>query len=87
MNKPSCQYCSDDANGYDDDDQPTCGNEATCTEVVRTLPRVIEVSDEEDNEDTCSACGGELTYMGALGFKRWYRCRNCGVDQSKEVRS
>ena len=30
-----CAYCSDEAIGYDAEDAPTCGNEATCTPAVR----------------------------------------------------
>lgn len=33
----------------------------------------------------CITCGGELVPMGSLGKKQWYRCRNCGMDQSREV--
>jgi hypothetical protein len=32
----------------------------------------------------CAACGGMLVYMGNLGDRLHYRCRNCGLDQSRE---
>lgn len=30
----------------------------------------------------CAACGGPLVGLGALGDLHWFRCRNCGMDQS-----
>ena len=32
-------------------------------------------------ENTCLACGDELTYLGRLGRWDWFRCRGCGWDQ------
>jgi hypothetical protein len=29
----------------------------------------------------CFACGGELSVLGALGSKVWFRCIACGADQ------
>jgi tRNA(Ile2) C34 agmatinyltransferase TiaS len=37
------------------------------------------------DEDTCLACGGQLEALGALGNRRHYRCRNCGLDTSFET--
>lgn len=37
------------------------------------------------DDDPCSACGGPLVYVGTLGNRAWFRCRNCGLDQSQEV--
>lgn len=31
-------------------------------------------------QDLCPVCGGPLVYMGTLGRKKWYRCRNCGME-------
>lgn len=33
----------------------------------------------------CSMCGGECAPLGCLGMRAHYRCRNCGMDQSREV--
>jgi hypothetical protein len=33
---------------------------------------------------TCCHCGGTLGLMGDLGHLRWYRCMDCGMDQSVE---
>lgn len=33
----------------------------------------------------CACCGGELTYLGALGNLVWFRCRNCGADQYGDI--
>ena len=30
----------------------------------------------------CKMCGGECGFMGSLGPKLWFRCINCGADQS-----
>lgn len=46
-----CAYCSDEAIGYDAEDAPTCGNEATCTPAVRPQPRVVEVSGDDDDDE------------------------------------
>ena len=29
----------------------------------------------------CKACGGPLTFLGALGRLLWGRCRLCGMTQ------
>lgn len=33
----------------------------------------------------CMICGGLMMVIGVLGRTRWYRCRNCGIDDRKEV--
>jgi hypothetical protein len=33
----------------------------------------------------CSLCGGDLVWMGNLGNRMHFRCRNCGIDSSSEV--
>ena len=30
----------------------------------------------------CCGCSGPLTLLGALGRLTWWRCRDCGLDQS-----
>lgn len=35
--------------------------------------------------DPCSACGGPAPVMGVLGRREWRRCRNCGMDSSKDL--
>lgn len=46
----TCDYCSDDAIGFDEEERPTCGG-SRCALVVRALPRVVEVSDGPDDEE------------------------------------
>jgi len=31
-------------------------------------------------------CNGPLVLLGVLGHLRWFRCRNCGMDQCKKVK-
>ena len=42
------------------------------------------VWDDDDYEVplSCSACGGALVALGALGRVAHFRCRNCGLDSS-----
>lgn len=50
-----CAFCSDVAQGYTEDDEPTCGAK-TCEPVARPLPRVVEVSvDDDKSEDDTGA--------------------------------
>lgn len=37
----------------------------------------------EDERPACSACGGELQYLGTLRTLDHFRCRACGIDQSR----
>lgn len=37
-------------------------------------------------ELSCSACGGPLIFMGQLGNRAHFRCRNCGMQHSSTVR-
>lgn len=37
---------------------------------------------DDDVDKYCSECGGPLIWIGKLGGKNHYRCRNCGMDQS-----
>jgi hypothetical protein len=41
----------------------------------------------EDLEDfeQCSICDGPLMLLGVLGNRKHMRCRNCGMDFSKEI--
>ena len=39
--------------------------------------------DDEDEGMVCSSCGGYLAELGNLGNKTWYRCRNCGMEESR----
>ena len=34
---------------------------------------------------TCRLCNGPLEALGQLGLVRWYRCRNCGMQCSKDL--
>ncbi len=40
--------------------------------------------DDTDESPACEACGGELQLLGTLGTRTHYRCRNCGLDSSRE---
>lgn len=31
----------------------------------------------------CECCGGPLSSLGRLGYLDWFRCRDCGLDQSQ----
>ncbi len=33
----------------------------------------------------CPVCGGEAVLLGALGYRTWKRCQNCGL-QFQEVK-
>jgi tRNA(Ile2) C34 agmatinyltransferase TiaS len=33
----------------------------------------------------CRICGGFLKWLGRLGKKTWFRCEDCGTDQSHEI--
>ena len=48
--------------------------------------RGVESAYYEDDKDTCSMCGGHLEKLGELGSKAWYRCRNCGMEFSKDIK-
>jgi uncharacterized protein (DUF983 family) len=34
------------------------------------------------DEDLCPMCGGNLIFLGNLGYKSWYRCEACGMTSS-----
>lgn len=54
MDNMDCSYCTGQATGLDEDNEPTCGG-ATCEPATKPLPRVVEVSTD------CAYCteGGE----------------------------
>lgn len=33
----------------------------------------------------CGVCGGDLTYLGQMGQKMWFRCRQCGMNISDDA--
>jgi len=35
----------------------------------------------EPQSDGCLMCGGELQLLGQFGYRQWYRCTWCGIDQ------
>lgn len=39
------------------------------------------------DERECPECEGRGVYMGTLGDRKWYRCRDCGVEFSVKVES
>ena len=34
----------------------------------------------------CKLCGGLLELLGQLGCLKWFRCRDCGMECSRQVR-
>ena len=32
-------------------------------------------------------CRGPLMFLGQLGILRWFRCRDCGMDQSQKTKT
>jgi len=32
----------------------------------------------------CPMCGGPGVFMGAMGYKTWFRCRNCGMEFARD---
>lgn len=34
----------------------------------------------------CVVCHGDLVFIGGLGNLKWFRCRACGMEQSRKVR-
>lgn len=44
---------------------------------------------EDDEDETpleCSACGGPLVVLGTLGRLEHFRCRNCGLERSRDTK-
>lgn len=33
----------------------------------------------------CELCGGELVYLGTLGYLAHFTCRDCGMESSTEL--
>lgn len=33
----------------------------------------------------CLWCDGPLEIKGCLGWRAWFRCRNCGMDYGREI--
>lgn len=36
-------------------------------------------------DETCVECSGPLMELGMLGSRAHFRCRNCGLNQSKQI--
>jgi hypothetical protein len=45
----------------------------------------VEDNDEACDEGDCCLCSGPLVPLGTLGNLQHFRCRNCGMDQSRKV--
>jgi tRNA(Ile2) C34 agmatinyltransferase TiaS len=39
-------------------------------------------NDEMPESEHCEMCGGPAMSMGILGDAEWFRCRNCGWENS-----
>ncbi len=35
----------------------------------------------------CRLCGGLLMFLGRLGLLKHYRCRDCGMQSSRKVKT
>jgi tRNA(Ile2) C34 agmatinyltransferase TiaS len=46
-----------------------------------------ELIEDVINNDGCQTCGGDLRYLGALGTRLHFRCRNCGIDHNVSAES
>lgn len=46
------------------------------------MAKTYRFDPEEDLDDVpqCPVCGGPGVYLGNLGFRAYYRCRNCGSE-------
>lgn len=59
--------------------------------MVVFLRRAAEIRAREANDElpcdgiSCTCCNGPLVPLGTLGVRAHYRCRDCGLDQSREV--
>jgi len=47
--------------------------------------KFAEVEEPPEVGATCPVCGGEGVFMGNLGRKSWFRCRDCGIEFNKEM--
>ena len=63
---------------------------------VRNVDQVDDFEDDEFEIEpqeqelewhdlSCEECGGDLTPLGSLGSKHWFRCRACGLDQPRDA--
>lgn len=41
--------------------------------------------DIEDEDNECFLCSGSLVVLGTLGNRLHFRCRNCGMEQSRRA--
>jgi hypothetical protein len=51
--------------------------------------RRLDLDDDEveDADNECVLCSGSLVVLGTLGNRLHFRCRNCGIEQSRKVTS
>lgn len=47
--------------------------------------RRVESDYDEDNTEPCNMCGGPLVPLGQLGSVIHFRCRNCGMEFSRNL--
>ena len=66
----------------DKDDEPSGQPGVALVKVTASYGDDDGDEHEDDVTPSCPACGGEGTYMGALGDKKHFRCRACGMTYS-----
>lgn len=57
---------------------------ASYLEVLRLHDEgVRELRRNQEEPERCAVCEGELVYLGQLGTRLHFRCRHCGMEQSR----
>jgi hypothetical protein len=59
----------------------------TMQEGVEKKPRTLFNMRRSRKNPACVVCHGDLVFMGQLGNLKWFRCRACGMQQSRKVRA
>lgn len=49
---------------------------------IRALREELTEELEEPEGPSCVVCGGPCEYLGSLAHRDWWRCRECGWEDS-----